>query len=288
MAGESAATGNRSPDLTQAREDLAGRLPWSPEVFLVLGSGLGGLAEAIGDPITIPFEEIAGLPSAGVVGHQGRYVAGLLEGRRVLAQAGRFHFYEGHGPEVVTAPIRLAGSLGATTVLLTNAAGGINRAFTSGDLMLLDDHINLQWRSPLAGPVEEGEERFPDMSAPYDPDLQSLARAKAAELGVVLHRGVYAAVLGPTYETPAEIRMLERLGADAVGMSTVPEVIAARALGLRVMAISLITNLAAGLSSEPLSHDEVLDAGRKAGKEMERLVRGVLRDLGRGGGDRSG
>ena len=271
---------NPALDLDRALEALEARLDGTPELFLVLGSGLGGITEGVEGPLESPFQEIPGFPAAGVAGHKGRYVAGTLEGRRVLMQAGRYHFYEGYGPEVVTAPVRLARLLGVEAVLLTNAAGGINRKLRPGDLMLLDDHINLQWRSPLAGPVKEGEDRFPDMSAPYDPGLQELALAVAREQGIALHRGTYAAVPGPNYETPAEVRMLERMGADAVGMSTVPEVIAARAGGLPVVAISLITNQAAGLSPEPLSHEEVLEAGRDAGRTMERLVRGIVAGMG--------
>jgi purine-nucleoside phosphorylase len=266
-------------DLDGALQVLEGRLPWRPEIFLVLGSGLGGMADGLDDPTIVPFQDLPGFPGAGVEGHQGRYLAAEVEGRRVLMQAGRFHFYEGYDPELVTAPVRLAGELGVRAVVLTNAAGGINRRFAPGDLMLLDDHINLQWRSPLAGPVAEGEERFPDMSSPYDPDLQELALRTAGKLGISLKRGVYVAVPGPSYETPAEIRMLGRLGGDAVGMSTVPEVIAARARGTPVMAISLITNMAAGMSLEPLSHEEVLEEGRKAGSRMERLMRGVISEM---------
>lgn len=266
-------------DIEPAREELARRLPWRPEVFLVLGSGLGGLSEAVDDPVPIRFEELPGLPAASVAGHGGRFVAGRLEGKRVLMQAGRFHYYEGHPDGVIVAPMRLAASLGAGVAVLTNAAGGIRRTFRPGDLMLLDDHLNLQWRAPLAGPVREGEERFPDMSSPYDRALGRLAMEHAADLGIVLHRGVYAAVPGPSYETPAEVRALALMGADAVGMSTVPEVIAARASGLRVLAISVITNPAAGIAAGPLSHDEVLEAGRVAAGDLERLVRSVLAHL---------
>jgi purine-nucleoside phosphorylase len=271
-----------SPDFEPARalKVLERRLPWRPELFLVLGSGLGGLAEGLQGPTVIPFQDLPGFPGAGVEGHVGRYLAAEVEGRKVLMQAGRFHFYEGYEAALVTAPMRLAGELGVRAVILTNAAGGINRRFSPGDLMLLDDHINFQWRSPLAGPVSEGEERFPDLSAPYDPGLQELALRVARENGIPLHRGVYAAVPGPSYETPAEIRMLSRLGADAVGMSTVPEVIAARARRIPVMALALITNMAAGLSLDPLSHEEVLEEGRKAGGRMERLVRGIIAGMG--------
>jgi purine-nucleoside phosphorylase len=202
-----------------------------------------------------------------------------MEGRWVLFQGGRFHFYEGHPAELVVAPVRLAAALGVKSVILTNAAGGIARGLGPGALMLLDDHLNLMGRSPLAGPVRAGEARFPDLVAPYDPSLQARALKVAGELGIRLHRGVYAAVLGPSYETPAEVRFLEKVGAHAVGMSTVPEAIAAAALGLPVLGISLITNRAAGLGGETLDHQEVLDVGRDAGGKVERFLRALIREI---------
>jgi purine-nucleoside phosphorylase len=262
--------------LAEARAVLRERVPEEPEVFLVLGSGLGGVADGISDPVSISFEEIPGFLRVGVVGHAGRFVGGTLLGRRVLVQSGRFHFYEGHPASLIVAPVRLAATLGARVVILTNAAGGIRPDLVPGSILLLDDHLNLQERSPLLGPVEEGEERFPDMSAPYDEELQSLAREVAAELGIPLSRGTYAAVLGPSYETPAEVRMFRRAGADAVGMSTVPEVIVSRASGMKVLAFSLITNLAAGLGSGTLDHQEVLEVGSSAGGKLEALIRGVI------------
>jgi purine-nucleoside phosphorylase len=259
---------------------LRGKLPEGPEVFLVLGSGLGVLAEGLGDGVSIPFNAIPGFPDAGVSGHAGQMVAGRLGGRPVLIQSGRFHLYEGYDPAVVAAPIRLAAQLGAGTVLLTNAAGGISRDLGPGSILLLKDHINFMGRSPLAGPVQGGEERFPDLSEPYDGELRELAREVAADLGIPLSEGVYAAVLGPSYETPAEIGLLARAGADAVGMSTVPEAITARALGLRVLAFSLVTNRAAGLSSEPLRHDEVLEVGRESGKRLASIITSLLDRMG--------
>jgi purine-nucleoside phosphorylase len=202
-----------------------------------------------------------------------------MEGRWVLFQAGRFHFYEGHPADLVVAPVRLAAALGVKSVILTNAAGGIARGLGPGALMLLDDHLNLMGRSPLAGPVRAGEARFPDLVDPYDPPLQARALKVAGELGIPLYRGVYAAVLGPSYETPAEVRFLEKAGAHAVGMSTVPEAITAAALGLPVLGISLITNRAAGLGGETLDHQEVLDVGREAGGRMEQLLRALIREM---------
>ncbi len=265
--------------LEEAANVLRRRLPVEPEVFVVLGSGLGGLVDEVQDPHVIPFHSIPGFPGTGVAGHRGRLVAGEVKGRRVLMQAGRFHFYEGHPASVVVAPVRLAARLGAGSIIITNASGGIHRDLSPGDILLLDDHLNLMGRSPLAGPVEGGENRFPDMSAPYDPELQEIALAAALELKLHLSRGTYAAVLGPSYETPAEVRVCQRWGADAVGMSTVPEAITARALGLRVLGLSLISNRATGLGGGPLSHDEVLAAGRGAGKRMKLLVRTVIERL---------
>ncbi len=267
--------------LEEALSVLRGRIRERPEVFLVLGSGLGALADEMAEGVEIPYGEIPGFPEPGVAGHSGRLVAGRLEGRPVLLQAGRFHLYQGHSSETVQAPVRLAAALGAGTVVLTNAAGGIGPHLPPGSLLLVEDHLNLMFRSPLAGPPREGEERFPDMSAPYHPGLQDLAREVALSLGIPLARGTYAAVLGPSYETPAEVRFLARVGAQAVGMSTVPEATVARALGLRVLAISLITNLAAGLGGT-LSHEEVLEVGRVAGARMARLVRGIVGRLPRG------
>ena len=265
--------------MEEALAALRKRVPEQPEVFLVLGSGLSGLADGVSSGVSIPIHEIPGFPEPGVVGHAGRLVSGRVEGRSVLIQAGRFHFYEGHDPGVVVAPVRLASQLGAGTVILTNAAGSLSSDLMPGSILLLDDHINLMGRSPLAGPVQEGEERFPDMSAPYDTKLRRLAGELAGELGIPLSNGTYAAVLGPTYETPAEIRFLRTAGADAVGMSTVPEAITARALGMRVLAFSLITNHAAGLGPETLNHDEVLEVGRMAGGLLGKLIRSVLSRL---------
>jgi purine-nucleoside phosphorylase len=255
------------------------RLGEVPEVLAVLGSGLGFLADALTDPVEIPMSDLEGLPAAGVAGHSGRFVCGILEGRRVLVQSGRFHLYEGHAPAVVVAPVRIAAALGVRTLVVTNAAGGVNPAFTPGTIMLIEDHLNLTGVNPLVGPTRPGEPRFPDMSRAWDPALRALARECAGELDLELARGTYAAVLGPSYETPAEVCMLAALGADAVGMSTVPEVIAARSAGLRVLGLSLITNAAAGVTDATLSHDEVLAAGREAAPRFERLLRAIMARL---------
>lgn len=263
-------------NMTDTLAFLHERVTRRPRVMLVLGSGLGALADSLEDAVRIPFAEIPGFAPATVQGHRGMLVAGRLEGVECIALQGRYHLYEGHPTALVTLPVRAMAALGARTLIVTNAAGGINRSFRAGDLMIIDDHINFMGRNPLIGPVVPGDERFPDMSEPYDRSLQALAERVALGQGIRVVRGVYAAVSGPSYETPAEIRMLQRFGADAVGMSTVPEVIAARAMRIRVLGISLITNLAAGLAATPLAHDEVVEAGREAADRFSRLIRGVL------------
>ena len=204
---------------------------------------------------------------------------GRLAGRPIVALAGRFHMYEGHDAALAAFPVRVLHALGAPVYFASNAAGGVRRTFRPGDLMVIADHINLMFRSPLAGRLQEGDERFPDMSGPYDPALQALLHEAGREAGVAVQDGVYCGLLGPTYETPAEVRMLERLGADAVGMSTVPEVIVARALGMRVAAVSCITNAAAGMSLAPLHHGEVVEVGHAVGPKFVRLVTEFVRRL---------
>lgn len=246
------------------------------EVAIVLGSGLGALADRLTDAIRIPYADIPGFHVPTVQGHRGELVAGILAGRPVIAQSGRFHLYEGHGADVTALPVRVFHRLGATTFVATNAAGGIRPGFRPGSLMLITDHLNLTGRSPLAGPVVTGEPRFPDMSAAYDPGLRALALEVAAGQGLSLEQGVYAALLGPSYETPAEVRMLATLGADAVGMSTVPEVIVAHANGMRCLGISTITNAAAGVSEVALSHAEVMETAGQAGRRLGDLIEGVV------------
>lgn len=250
-----------------------------PKAAVVLGSGLGALAGKVEKRQALPYREIPGFPIPTVAGHGGELVSGTLEGVPVLLQSGRFHLYEGHDPATAALPVRVFGELGITTIILTNAAGGLAPRFRPPTLMLIADHINLMFKNPLLGPVKHGEQRFPDMSEPYDRELRKTARAVAVDRGIPLDEGVYAGLLGPSYETPAEIRMLRHLGADAVGMSTVPETIAARARGMRVLGISTITNLAAGSSASALSHAEVLRAGKAVAGQLEQLVRGVLARL---------
>lgn len=244
----------------------------SPVAAIVLGSGLGGLADRVTGATRVPYGEIPGFHAPGVEGHRGELIRGMLGGREVLLLAGRFHMYEGHSAQVAAFPVRVVHALGAKVLFVSNAAGGINRAFPPGTLMMITDHLNLQFRNPLVGHLEPGDVRFPDMSAPYAPRLQQLLDAAAAESGLALARGVYAGLLGPAYETPAEVRMLATMGADAVGMSTVPETIVARAIGMEVAGVSCITNPAAGISEAPLNHAEVMEEGRKAGDAFCGLV----------------
>ncbi len=251
----------------------------SPVAAIVLGSGLGTLADKVTDATRVPYGEIPGFHAPSVVGHKGELIRGMLGGREVLMLAGRFHMYEGHSAQVAALPVRVVHALGARTLFVSNAAGGVRRTFKPGDLMIIADHLNLMFRNPLIGPAQKGEVRFPDMSAPWTPRLQSLLEDSAREVGVTLQRGVYAGLLGPTYETPAEVRMLERMGADAVGMSTVPEVIVAAALGMQVAGISCITNHAAGITAAPLDHSEVVEVGARAGVAFCALVEAFVRRL---------
>ncbi|HEY4099592.1 MAG TPA: purine-nucleoside phosphorylase [Gemmatimonadales bacterium] len=251
----------------------------TPEVAIVLGSGLGGLGDRVEAPRRIPYGEIPGFHVPTVQGHKGELIAGTLAGVNVVLQSGRFHMYEGHAAHVSALPVRVMAALGAKTLIVTNAAGGIRRAFAPGTLMAICDHINLTGRNPLEGEVLPGETRFPDMTVAYDADLRKLAHQVAVQHGIALGEGVYAALLGPTYETPAEIRMLERLGADAVGMSTAPEVIVARARGMRVLGISTITNPAAGIGMAPLHHAEVMDVANQVAVKLATLVEGVVAAL---------
>jgi purine-nucleoside phosphorylase len=248
-----------------------------PRVAIVLGSGLGFLADEVVNPIHIPYHSIPGFPEPGVAGHKGELVAGMLEGVPVIVQAGRFHMYEGHPAEVAALPTRVFAELGVEILIVTNAAGGVRRTFPGGTLMLIADHINLMWRNPLIGQPQPGEQRFPIMHEPYDGELRTLARSVARESGIRLEEGVYAGLLGPSYETPTEVRMLEKLGADAVGMSTVPEVLVARSRGLRCLGFSSITNPGAGISAQPLSHEEVLEASKEIARGLSVVVKGVLK-----------
>ncbi len=250
-----------------------------PRVAIVLGSGLGFLADEVADPIRIPYNAIPGFPEPGVAGHKGVLVSGTLEGVPVIVQAGRFHLYEGHPAGVAGLPARVFAELGVEILIVTNAAGGVRRTFPGGTLMLIADHINLMWRNPLIGQPEPGEQRFPIMHEPYDAELRALARSVARDLGIRLEEGVYVGLLGPSYETPAEVRMLERLGADAVGMSTVPEVLVARSRGIRCLGFSIITNPAAGITGEALSHEDVLAVSERVARRLSLVLKGLLQRI---------
>jgi len=254
---------------------------FKPRAAVILGSGLGSVAESVSSEEVIPFADLPGFPNTSVAGHSGSLVIGSLEDVAVVVQVGRFHLYEGLDASQVVLPVRLMAALGAEVLVVTNAAGGINPVFRPPALMLIADHINYMWRNPLTGPVLAGEDRWPDLCSQYDPHLRAAARRLALERGISLEEGVYAGVLGPSYETPAEIHMLRRLGADAVGMSTVPEVIVARALGLRVLGLSSITNVGAGMKAGALSHSEVLTASSTLAGDLESLIRGVIGQLAR-------
>jgi purine-nucleoside phosphorylase len=251
--------------------------PLAPEVGVVLGSGLGEFADSVAEPTAIAYADIPHFKSASVAGHAGRLVLGKIGPTTVAVLQGRIHYYEGHDIGDVVFPVRVLAKLGARSLLLTNAAGGINRAFQPGDLMIIRDHINLTGLNPLRGANDERlGPRFPDMSAAYDPAFQKIIASALADIGLPAHRGVYAGLIGPSYETPAEIRMLAALGADAVGMSTVSEAICARHMGLRVAGISCITNLAAGLSAQQLSHQEVTETGERVKSDFIRLLNRVI------------
>ncbi len=262
-----------------AADAVRDRLGVAPRVGLILGSGLGGIADTIEGSTRLAYREVPGFPPSTVVGHAGELVAGTLSGTPVVALSGRFHMYEGHDAALAGFPVRVLHALGARTLVVSNAAGGARKSLRPGTLMLIADHINMQFRNPLVGHVEEGDVRFPDMSEPYDVELRAIAKRIAADMGVQLDEGVYVALLGPTYETRAEVKMLQQLGADAVGMSTVPEVIVARALGMRVLGISCITNYACGLSGTAITHDEVLETTSRVAAHLQGLVRGIVASL---------
>lgn len=248
-----------------------------PRVALVLGSGLGGFADELSNATRIPYTNIPAFPRSTAVGHAGELVIGEAAGVAVAAMQGRVHLYEGYSPEQVAFPLRVFVRLGVKAVILTNAAGGINSGYSQGALVAICDHINLQCENPLVGPNDDRlGPRFPDMTDAYDPELRRIACEEAARAGIELHQGVYAALLGPSYETPAEIRFLRTIGADLVGMSTVPEVIAARHTQMAVLAISCVTNMAAGLSSGKINHDEVLATGERVRGKFLALLRAVL------------
>jgi purine-nucleoside phosphorylase len=260
-----------------AAQLVLSRTPHRPKIALVLGSGLGAFADSLSDAARIPYAEIPGFPKSTAIGHAGQLAIGKVGSVPVAAMQGRAHLYEGYSGQEVTFCIRVFGRLGIRAVILTNAAGGISTSYSQGALVLIRDHINLQGSNPLVGANDDRfGVRFPDMTHAYDRDYRAMAREEAAKLNTTLHEGVYAAMLGPSYETPAEIEFLRRIGADLVGMSTVAEVIAARHMGIKVLAISCVTNMAAGIVDQPLSHAEVMETGERVKGIFEALLRAIL------------
>ncbi|MBS1810917.1 MAG: purine-nucleoside phosphorylase [Acidobacteria bacterium] len=250
------------------------------QVAIVLGSGLGAFAETLRDPIVIPYEEIPDFARSTVEGHEGRLVLGKLENKLIAVMQGRFHYYEGYSLDEVTLPIRMFGLLGVKSLILTNAAGGINPNFEPGSLMLISDHINLMFKSPLRGKHDERlGARFPDMTNVYSREYMRIAQKCASELGFRLESGVYLALQGPNYETPAEIRMMRVLGGDAVGMSTVPEAIVAKQMGMNVLGISLISNAAAGVKDQPINHEEVMQTGAQVADQFIALLKKIIAEI---------
>jgi len=256
---------------------ISARTRIKPEIGLILGSGLGVLGDDLENAVTIPYADIPHFPISTVEGHAGELVLGRMQGRDVALMRGRFHQYEGYEAERTTLPVRVMKELGVRTLLVTNASGGINLGYAPGDLMIISDHINLTGRNPLVGPNDNAlGVRFPDMSEAYSRRLRGIAREAASQLGFEAREGVYVGLLGPNYETPAEIRMLRTLGADAVGMSTVAEVIVARHAGIEVLGISCISNMAAGILDQPLSHEEVMETSEKVKDRFISLVMAVV------------
>jgi len=256
---------------------IRSRTTETPRVAIVLGSGLGGFADDFEDAVRIPYEDIPGFAQSTAQGHAGQLVVGKVDHVPLLAMQGRVHYYEGYSLEQVTFPIRTFKLLGIKTLILTNASGGVNVQLTQGALMVLSDHLNLMGDNPLRGPNDPRfGPRFPDMTAVYSPELQEIVIEEARALGIEIRRGIYAALSGPSYETPAEIHLMRNLGADAVGMSTVPEAIVARQMDIEVLGISCITNMAAGISDEPINHEEVMATGDRVRTTFTQLLRGVV------------
>jgi purine-nucleoside phosphorylase len=267
-------------DVSAAAEAIRARVRDVPPLAIVLGSGLGDFATSLGDSIALSYADLPNWPRSAIVGHAGQLVIGASRGRRIIALAGRSHLYEGHAGGTVTFAVRALGVLGVRTLILTNAAGGVNTGFSQGALMVIDDHINLTGQNPLVGPNDDRfGPRFPDMSPVYSARLRAVADEAGKASGVPLAHGVYAALLGPSYETPAEIRYLRTIGADAVGMSTVPEAIVARHMGIEVLGISCITNMAAGVLPQPLDHSEVMETARRVRGQFIALLEGIIARL---------
>jgi purine-nucleoside phosphorylase len=263
-----------------AAEFLKQKYRNQPKIGLILGSGLGVLADEIENPVKIPYREIPGFPVSTVEGHAGQLVFGVLSGVEVVAMQGRFHYYEGYSMDKVTFPVRVMKAIGVESLIVTNAAGGVNETFSAGDLMIITDHINFTGTNPLIGPNDPKlGVRFPDMSEAYTKELRTLAKEVASRLSIDVKEGVYFGFSGPVYETPAEIRMVRVLGGDAVGMSTVPEVIVARHSGMKVLGISCISNMAAGILDQPLTHDEVIETTEKVKANFLLYIKEIVKNL---------
>lgn len=267
-------------NIETSAEYIINKSKYSPKIGLILGSGLGTLADLIEDPEFFPYEEIPNFPVSTVEGHAGRLVIGTLQGKTVIAMQGRFHYYEGYKMQEVTFPVRVMKLLGVEIIIVTNAAGAVNTDFEPGDLMVIKDHINLSGDSPLIGRnLDKFGPRFPDMSTAYDPTLISLVKKISSDLNINIKEGVYTLFTGPTYETPAEIRMARILGGDAVGMSTVPEVIVANHCKIKVIGISCLTNMAAGILKQPLNHEEVIETSNKVKDKFINLMSSLIKAL---------
>ncbi|WP_027417369.1 purine-nucleoside phosphorylase [Aneurinibacillus terranovensis] len=271
---------NRMLHIKEAAEYISVRIQAKPEIGLILGSGLGVLADEIEDAVRLDFGSIPHFPVSTVEGHAGRLVVGRLNGKMVVAMQGRFHYYEGYTMHQVTLPVYVMRQLGVHSIIITNACGGMNRSFAAGDLMLITDHLNFTGNNPLIGKnLDEFGPRFPDMSEAYTREYIELAKSKAKELGINIQQGVYAGVSGPTYMTPAELTMLARLGGDAIGMSTVPEVIAACHAGMKILGISCITDMAIGEELQPLTHEQVMETANRTRPRFIGLVTSVLPEV---------
>jgi purine-nucleoside phosphorylase len=267
-------------NVKEAADAVRSRVSEVPAIAIILGSGLGDFAGSLGDAVSMPYDTLPHWPVSRVIGHEGRLVVGVSSGKTIAALAGRSHPYEGHDMTTVTFAVRVLGVLGVKTLIVTNAAGGVNTSFSQGALMVIDDHINLMGNNPLVGANEDRfGQRFPDMTEVYSRRLRAIADGAAAALNFKIPHGVYAALLGPSYETPAEIRYLRTIGADAVGMSTVPETIAARHMGIEVLGISCITNMAAGVLPQPLDHSEVMETAKRVRGQFISLLEGIIGGL---------
>ncbi|MTT31217.1 purine-nucleoside phosphorylase [Terrilactibacillus sp. BCM23-1] len=267
--------------INEAASIVQEKMTVNPKIGLILGSGLGILADELTESVHIPYESLPGFPTSTVKGHKGQFVIGKLEGIPVIAMQGRYHYYEGYDLKQVTLPVRVMKEIGITTLIVTNAAGGVNLSFKPGDLMIINDHINMLGNNPLFGPNDDTlGDRFPDMSKPYHPALIEAAKQAANDIGLSIQEGVYFATPGPNYETPAEVRMIRTLGGDAVGMSTVPEVIVANHAKLSVLGISCITNAGSGILDQPLSHQEVIEITEQIKDQFVKLIKGIVKKIG--------